>query len=148
MMRRNLSILIWMLFIFIGLVSAGEWWETKPYTEWSLAQADEVLSNSPWAGESAGRRQILDIHCLLLNRVLSASLQTAHIFPVLFTNFECAENGTSLGLEKPAISGRGYFFSAVASISKSSLVSLPSRENAPSFAPKMSMFPNPADFRS
>jgi len=51
-MPRKFSIFLWMLLITIMTAVAGEWWEEESYTEWSLEQVDEMLSDSPWVGLS------------------------------------------------------------------------------------------------
>jgi hypothetical protein len=48
-MPRKFSVLFWMLLISITTAVAGEWWEEKSFTEWSVEQVDTILRNSPWA---------------------------------------------------------------------------------------------------
>lgn len=47
-MSRKFSVLFLIVFILIGSIAFGEWWDDKPYTEWSVEQVDKILNDSPW----------------------------------------------------------------------------------------------------
>jgi hypothetical protein len=40
--------------ILIALANSGEWWEEKPFSQWSSDQIYEFLDNSPWVRRSNG----------------------------------------------------------------------------------------------
>ncbi len=47
-MPENYRALFLMILLLTCSAALGEWWEEKPYTEWSVEQVDTVLNNSPW----------------------------------------------------------------------------------------------------
>ena len=53
-MFGNYRALFLMILLLIGSAALGEWWEEKPYTEWSAEQVDTVLNNSPWVRLAPG----------------------------------------------------------------------------------------------
>jgi hypothetical protein len=57
-MSRCFGVSLISAFIFCGLLTAGEWWEKTPYMQWSHAQVERILNDSPWVALSqAGRRR-------------------------------------------------------------------------------------------
>jgi hypothetical protein len=36
------------ILLFAGLLTAAEWWEKKPYSQWSDKEVKRMLDNSPW----------------------------------------------------------------------------------------------------
>ena len=47
-MKKPTSILL-ILLVLGDLLCAADWWEEKPFTEWSGKQVDRILNDSPWA---------------------------------------------------------------------------------------------------
>ncbi len=54
-MAKKLILSIPAALFLMGATQSVEWWEKKPYMEWSAAEVDRVLNGSPWvAFHSAG----------------------------------------------------------------------------------------------
>ncbi len=52
MIGRAASGLVFCLYAVVGLAAAGVW-DTKPFTEWTDKETQEVLTDSPWAGKGS-----------------------------------------------------------------------------------------------
>ena len=48
-LKRTKSLQILCLCLTAGLVLAQQWWEKKPYSEWSAKQVQRMLDRSPWS---------------------------------------------------------------------------------------------------
>jgi len=48
MIRRNTAYIACLLLLLSGLLMAAEWWEKKPYLQWSAGDVKRMLDNSPW----------------------------------------------------------------------------------------------------
>jgi len=48
MNKRATSIAPLAVLLLAGLLMAAEWWEKKPYTQWSDKEVKRMLDNSPW----------------------------------------------------------------------------------------------------
>jgi hypothetical protein len=46
--HRTIGTQLCSLFLFPMLLMAQEWWETKPYIQWSADQVYKILNDSPW----------------------------------------------------------------------------------------------------
>lgn len=51
-MPQKLSTSILLALLFTGILVAKNWWEKKPYMEWSVAEVDRMLNESPWVAVS------------------------------------------------------------------------------------------------
>lgn len=45
---KRVSLALALTLAFAGAVLAKEWWEKKPYIQWSLKETERMLDNSPW----------------------------------------------------------------------------------------------------
>jgi hypothetical protein len=50
-MKRNLCLIALVAVILAGSVLAANFWEKKPYTQWSEKECRQLLQNSPWTYE-------------------------------------------------------------------------------------------------
>jgi hypothetical protein len=48
MKGRGFALLLSAIVLFAGLLMAAEWWEKKPYSQWSDKEVKRMLDNSPW----------------------------------------------------------------------------------------------------
>ncbi len=51
-MARRLTTSLLILLTTTGIRAATDWWDKKPYVEWSAAEVRELLHDSPWVGFS------------------------------------------------------------------------------------------------
>jgi hypothetical protein len=48
-MRQHLIATVGFSLLFSGMLTAAEFWETKPFLTWSDKEAEKVMTDSPWA---------------------------------------------------------------------------------------------------
>ena len=49
-MMRQLLLPLTIILVSTAILTATDWWEKKPFMEWSAGEVDQLLNDSPWSG--------------------------------------------------------------------------------------------------
>ena len=47
---RQLLLPLTIILVSTAILTATDWWEKKPFMEWSAGEVDQLLNDSPWSG--------------------------------------------------------------------------------------------------